>query len=148
MMTRTFSELQRFKTFSERYEYLRLTGVVGDATFGFDRYLNQTLYNSKIWQNVRDSVIIRDNGCDLGLAGYEINGKIIVHHMNPISIEDIERENKKIFDPEFLICTSHNTHLAIHYGDISLLPELPKKRYPGDTVPWRQNSNKEKKDGY
>jgi hypothetical protein len=137
MQIRTFTELHRLKSFDERYEYLRLKGIVGESTFGFDRYLNQMLYTSRRWLKVRDNVIIRDEGCDLGIIDYEIKGTIIVHHMNPISIEDIEKENSKILDPEFLICTSSNTHLAIHYGDKSLLPKLPIIRYSGDTSPWR-----------
>lgn len=136
-MIRTFTELQRFKSFEERYEYLRLIGVVGKTTFGFDRYLNQMLYTSRLWLKARDTVLIRDNGCDLGVSGYEIKGKVIIHHMNPISIKDIERGDEHILDPEFLICTSYNTHLAIHYGNKSLLPELPVVRYSGDTCPWR-----------
>lgn len=133
---KTFTELKKIKSFEDRYRYLRLNGVVGKNTFGFDRYLNQTLYTSHRWIKVRDSIIIRDNGCDLGVIGYEIFGKIIVHHMNPISIEDIENESNCIFNPEFLICVSHKTHLAIHYGDEKILPEIPIIRRPGDTCPW------------
>lgn len=135
---RTFSELQKLMSFDERFNYLRLTGSVGESTFGFDRYLNQMLYTSRRWLRIRDSVIIRDNGCDLGFPDHDIKGKIIVHHMNPISVDDIEKENDDIVNPEFLICASHLTHLAIHFGDKSLLPEMPIKRYPGDTIPWRQ----------
>ena len=135
-VVRSYFELQRIKTFKARYEYLRLTAIVGEATFGFDRYLNQILYRSSHWAKVRDAVIIRDSGCDLGIADYEISGKIIIHHMNPITVEDVRSERDDIFDPEFLICVSHNTHQAIHYGDSSLLPQLPVKRYPGDTCPW------------
>ena len=135
-VVRSYSELQRIKTFKARYEYLRLTAIVGEATFGFDRYLNQILYRSSHWAKARDAVIIRDSGCDLGIADYEISGKIIIHHMNPITVEDVRAEHDDIFDPEFLICVSHNTHQAIHYGDSSLLPQLPVKRYPGDTCPW------------
>ena len=133
---RTFSKLQKFKSFNERFEYLRLTGVVGETTFGFDRYLNQMLYSSRDWLHVRDTVIIRDNGCDLGVPGYELGFRIIVHHMNPISIEDIEHSNEDIMNPEFLISVSPNTHVAIHYGNSNLLPELPIVRHPGDTSPW------------
>lgn len=138
MKIRTFSELRRLKTFEERYRYLRLTGVVGDSTFGFDRYLNQILYTSRRWQRTRDGIIIRDQGCDLGVKDYEIYGRIIIHHMNPITMEDLEVNDDKIFDPEFLICTSPNTHNAIHYGSESLLPRQPIERRPNDTCPWRQ----------
>ena len=136
-MIRTFTELNCLKSFDERYSYLRLNGIVGESTFGFDRHLNQMLYSSKKWLAVRDKVIIRDDGYDLGMVGYEIYGHIYVHHMNPISIEDIEENNDDIFNPEYLISTSRKTHLAIHYGDESLLPKLPVIRRPGDTCPWR-----------
>lgn len=116
---------------------MRLGGIVGKKTFGADRYLNQILYTSDIWLAVRDKVIIRDLGCDLGVEGYDIYGRIYVHHMNPITIEDIELERDEIFDPEFLICSSFNTHSAIHYGDESLLPQLPIIRKKYDTCPWR-----------
>lgn len=142
LMTRTFSELRKIMSFDERYEYLRLTGVVGESTFGFDRYLNQILYTSMLWQRVRDDVIVRDNGCDLGLLGYEIRGMIVVHHMNPIDIDDIRRNDERILNPEFLICTSFMTHKAIHYGNRELLPKLPITRHPGDTIPWRKHSKK------
>lgn len=138
MITRTYTELSRLKTFKERYEYLKLSGRVGQSTFGYDRYLNQILYKSPKWRKARDAVIIRDNGCDLGVEGYEIYDKIIVHHMNPITVEDIENENKDIFNPEFLISSSDITHKAIHYGDEDLLPKLPIERRPGDTIPWRK----------
>lgn len=139
MSIRTYSELITFPTFEERYQYLRLNGFVGKDTFGFDRYLNQIFYRSQKWRSIRDFVIIRDNGCDLGVEGYEINSKIIIHHMNPITLEDIERESEYLLDPEFLICTMHNTHNAIHYGDESLLPILPKARTRNDTCPWKRN---------
>lgn len=137
MMIRTYTELSRLATFEERYEYLRLGGSVGKETFGYDRYLNQILYRSQKWKDVRELVIIRDNGCDLGVEGYEIYGKIIIHHMNPITIEDIERQSDFLFNPEFLICTVHNTHNAIHYGDESLLPKAPIIRSKNDTCPWK-----------
>lgn len=136
-MIRTYSELRRIRTFKERYEYLRLRGQVGISTFGYDRHLNQMLYTSTRWRKLRDEIIIRDLGCDLGMTDYEIQGRIIIHHMNPISIEDIEYENPAIFDPELLICTSNNTHLALHFSDESLLPELPIERRPFDTIPWK-----------
>lgn len=135
-MTRSYSELRRLKTFEDRYEYLKLKGSVGRETFGFDRYLNQMLYKSRRWLRIRDDVIVRDEACDLGIYGYDIHHNIIIHHMNPISRDDIENEDDSVFDPEFLICTSHNTHMAIHYGDGSLLPKPLVIRYPGDTTPW------------
>lgn len=136
-MIRKYSELRRLKTFEERYRYLRLPGRVGEETFGYDRYLNQLLYRSGRWRSVRDIVIIRDNGCDLGIDDYEIRGQIIVvHHMNQITIEDIELNRPEIFDPEFLITTTDNTHKAIHYGNESLLPRLPIIRRQNDTCPW------------
>lgn len=135
-MIKTYRELKRLKTFEDRYDYLRIGGKVGQITFGYDRILNQLLYHSSRWKKVRDEVIIRDNGCDLGMEGYEIGDRIYVHHMNPISIEDIELENDDIFNPEFLICTSRRTHNAIHYGDKTLLPKLPIERKLNDTCPW------------
>lgn len=136
-MIRRYSELIRFDSFLDRYNYLQLKGQVGLDTFGLDRYLNQTLYRSSRWRRTRDKVILRDNGCDLGYEGFDIFDKIIVHHMNPLSIEDIEDDVDEIYDPEFLICCSFNTHNAIHYGDERLLPQLPVDRRPGDTCPWR-----------
>lgn len=138
MIIRTYSELSLLPTFEERYRYLRLTGQVGQETFGFDRYLNQVFYRSQRWKQVRDYVIIRDNGCDLGVEGYEIHGRIIIHHMNPITIEDIQRDSSYLLDPEFLICTVHNTHNAIHYGDERLLITAPIERTINDTCPWRK----------
>lgn len=136
-MIRSYRELRRLRTFEERYFYLQLKGIVGESTFGFDRYLNQILYASDRWLKTRDGVIIRDNGCDLGIDGYEIQGRILVHHMNPITIEDVEEERDIVFDPEFLICTALRTHNAIHYGDVSLLPKLPIERRRNDTCPWK-----------
>lgn len=138
MSIRTYSELIALPTFEERYRYLRLRGIVGEETFGFDRYLNQLFYQSPQWRDARDWVIIRDNGCDLGVEGFEIFGKIIIHHMNPITIKDIERGGDYLFDPEFLICVSHNTHNAIHYGDEKLLPQAPIVRTKNDTCPWKR----------
>ena len=135
---RTYSELITLPTFEERYRYLRLSGSVGADTFGFDRYLNQVFYRSRVWKDIRNYVIIRDNGCDLGVEGHEIYGKIIIHHMNPITAEDIERESENLLDPEFLICTIHNTHNAIHYGDESLLINKPIVRTKNDTCPWKK----------
>lgn len=136
-MIRTYSELRTYKTFIDRYNYLKLRGSVGVETFGFDRYLNQVLYRSRRWRRTRDGIILRDNGCDLGVEGYDIYDKIIIHHMNPLTIEDIENDVDDIYDPEFLISVSFNTHQAIHYGDESLLPKEPIERKPYDTCPWR-----------
>ena len=138
MSIRTYSELITLPTFEERYRYLRLGGRVGEDTFGFDRYLNQIFYQSNEWRDVRDYVIIRDGGCDLGMADREIFGKILVHHMNPIRQEDILRRSKFLLDPEYLICTVKNTHDAIHYGDESLLILPPVERTKYDTCPWRR----------
>ena len=134
---RTYSELIMLPTFKERYKYLRLGGTVGEDTFGFDRYLNQAFYKAREWLDVRDYVIVRDHGCDLGLEGYEIHGKIIVHHMNPILKSDILERNKFLLDPEYLISTVKRTHDAIHYGDDSLLLDAPIERTKNDTCPWR-----------
>lgn len=134
---RCYRELMRLKTFDERYDYLRLSGLVGESTFGFERYLNQSLYNSSKWKRIRNQIIIRDNGCDLGVEGYEIQGLIIVHHMNPISVDDLKDFSNDIFDPEYLISVSLTTHNAIHYGDKSLIPKEPVERRPGDTCPWK-----------
>lgn len=137
MSIKTYSELVLLPSFEERYQYLRLNGFVGQETFGYDRYLNQILYHSPKWKRSRDKAIIRDNGCDLGVEGYDIPGRILVHHMNPVTLEDIEREADIVFDPEFLISVSHNTHNAIHYGDESLLITTPTERRKYDTCPWR-----------
>jgi hypothetical protein len=134
---RSYSELENLKTFKERYEYLRLKGVVGKSTFGYDRYLNQMLYKSRRWRQSRDEVIIRDEGCDLGIKDYLITTQILIHHMNPITQEDIANGKDIIYDPNFLISTTPSTHLAIHYGDESLLAKPPVIRHPGDTIPWR-----------
>lgn len=135
---RTYSELIKLSTFEERFNYLKLDGRVGEDTFGFDRYFNQMLYHSPEWKQVRREVIIRDEGCDLGIPGREIFGKILVHHMNPMRLEDIEEHNPDIFDPEFLITVQKQTHDAIHYGDEDLLIESsPVVRKPNDTSPWR-----------
>lgn len=134
---RTYSELIRLPTLEERYAYLKLDGQVGEETFGFDRYLNQSFYKSKEWQTIRRHVIVRDNGCDLGLAGYEIGGKIFIHHMNPIGKRDILERNDFLLNPEYLICVTKRTHDAIHYGDEYLLPTKPTQRKPNDTCPWR-----------
>ena len=136
---KTYSELSKFKTFKERYEYLRLGGMVGEETFGFDRYLNQMFYKSEEWKRIRNYVIIRDNGCDLGIQDRKIIDSIIlVHHMNPITKEDIINKNEILLDPEYLITTVKNTHDAIHYGDESLLVEDLVERSANDTCPWKR----------
>ena len=137
-MIRTYSELITLPTFEERFEYLRLGGKVGAETFGFDRYLNQIFYKSDKWLSVRDKVIIRDNGCDLGIEGREIYGRILVHHMNPITMDDIVNHSSWILDPEYLITTVKNTHDAIHYSDESLLIKDPIERRKNDMCPWRR----------
>ena len=136
---RTYSELIQLPTFEERFDYLRLDGVVGKDTFGFDRYLNQQFYRSSEWKRIRNQVIVRDNGCDLGVDEYEIHGRILIHHMNPISIEDLQYMSDLLMDPEYLICVSHRTHNAIHYGDKSLIVTAPIERSQNDTCPWRHN---------
>lgn len=138
MTIRTYSELITLPTFEERFKYLKLNGKVGEETFGFDRYLNQIFYKSYTWLKVRDSVIIRDCGCDLGISGREIYGKILVHHMNPIEDKDLINKNDIILDPEYLICTTKNTHDAIHYGDTDLLFTDPIIRSKNDTCPWKR----------
>lgn len=137
MSIRTYSELITLPTFEERFKYLQLNGQVGESTFGFDRYMNQVFYRSQKWKSIRDFVIIRDCGCDLGVEGYDIHGKIIIHHMNPLSMRDIETESDFLLNPDFLICTTHNTHNAIHYGDENLLVTAPIERTKNDTCPWR-----------
>lgn len=138
MNIRTYSELITLPTFEARYEYLKLHGEVGKETFGFDRYLNQAFYKYPEWRKARDRVIIRDNGCDLGIEGREIRGKILIHHMNPITKEDILNRSEYLLNPEYLICTIKRTHDAIHYGDESLLAKDPIERKPNDTCPWRR----------
>lgn len=137
-MIRTYTELSKLKTFKDRYRYLRLNGAVGQDTFGFDRYLNQGFYKSKEWKNIRDQVIVRDNGCDLGVEGYDIHARIYIHHMNPILPKDIVDQTEFLLNPEYLICVTHNTHNAIHYGDESLLVTEPVVRTPNDTCPWKK----------
>ena len=139
MMIRTYSELIKLKTFKDRFEYLKLDGIVGEETFGFDRYMNQIFYKSREWTSVRRAVIIRDNGCDLGVEGYEIHGKILIHHMNPINLSDIVHKTDELLNPDYLITTVLSTHNAIHYGDASLLPVLPIERRANDTCPWKRN---------
>ena len=133
---KTYNELKRLDTFEERFEYLKLDGVVGKSTFGFDRWVNQNFYRSREWKLVRDFVIVRDNGCDLGIIGFEIASGLLVHHMNPITIDDIANSMEMILDSNFLITTSLRTHNAIHYGDETLLPREPIVRRMGDTKLW------------
>lgn len=135
---RTYSELIKLSTFEERYRYLKLDGKVGEETFGFDRYLNQMFYKSKEWRSVRNHVILRDNGCDLGIEGREIHGRILIHHMNPITKEDILNRSDFLMNPEYLISTIETTHNAIHYGDEDLLMKDPIERRKNDTCPWKR----------
>lgn len=138
MSIKCYSELVRIPTFQTRYQYLRLNGEIGKETFGFDRYMNQFFYRSPEWRRVRDFVITRDEGRDLGIPGREIFGRIIIHHMNPIRPEYIRERNEFLLNPEYLITTIHDTHLAIHYGDEHLLLQEPVVRRPNDTCPWKR----------
>lgn len=133
---RTYSELVEFDTFLKRYEYLSLRGTVGQETFGFDRWINQQFYTSSEWRKLRRDVIIRDQGCDLGVEGHDIHTRLIIHHMNPLTQDDIVHGTRNALDPEFLICTTHDTHNAIHFGDASLLAKPHIARSPGDTKLW------------
>ena len=136
-MILSYSELITLPTFEERYQYLRKSGIVGEETFGSHRYLNQKLYTSPEWRSIRNHVIVRDNGCDLGMEGYEIRGGVYIHHINPITMDDILNRTPALFDMDNLICVSFNTHQAIHYGDESLLPIISfVERTPGDTKLW------------
>ena len=136
-MIRCYTDLSKFNIFDERFDYLKLTGRVGEATFGRYRYLNQLLYESDDWKKVRDKVIIRDNGCDLGIDGMEVRHCIFIHHMNPITVQDVLGHRPEVYDPEFLICCSRATHNGIHYGDKTLLPGRQITRTPNDTCPWK-----------
>lgn len=135
-MLKTYSELSKLKTYEDRFNYLKLDGLVGIETFGYDRYLNQILYKTREWKQTRDIVIIRDMGCDLGVEGHEIHGPVLIHHMNPITKEQIINRDPIIFDPEFLITTYHKTHNAIHYGDSSVIPNSYTERKANDTKLW------------
>lgn len=137
-MIRTYSELSMLPTFEERFQYLQLKGAVGEETFGFDRFINQQFYRSPEWKRIRDIVILRDNGCDLGIEGYEIRERILIHHMNTVSVRDLEARSEFLLNPEYLITTTHNTHNAIHYGDEELLITAPKARVLNDTCPWKR----------
>lgn len=138
MTERTYSELRRLRTFEERFDYLNLRAQVADRTFGGERWMNQDFYRSYEWKNIRQFVIARDLGCDLGVEGFEIFDKVIIHHMNPMSRDQVASGDPVIIDPEFLITVTHNTHNAIHFGDRSRLPGLMVERRPGDTIPWRR----------
>ena len=136
---RTYTELSQLETFMERFNYLKLEGVIGEDTFGFDRYLNQVFYTSQEWRHARDIVIVRDNGNDLGVNGFGISKRnLIVHHMNPICVEDILKRKENILNPEYLICVSRSTHQALHYGNLDLLPKDIVDRKPNDTCPWKK----------
>ena len=137
MSIKTYSELITIPTFEERFEYLQLKGSVGKDTFGYDRHLNQVLYRSPEWKRLRNQIIIRDCGCDLACDGYDIHSKVLIHHLNPITVEDVLARSRKVFDPDNLVCVSHNTHNAIHYGDVDLLVTAPIIRTKNDTCPWR-----------
>lgn len=136
-MNKTYEELVKLKTFKERFRYLKLSGRIGEETFGFNRYLNQVFYRSKEWKQFRNKIIIRDNGCDLGIDGMEIHSKILIHHINPITKKDILERSELLMDENNVICVSHITHEAIHYGDESLLQDEYIPRRPNDTIPWR-----------
>ena len=139
---KSYSELQNLKTFEERFEYLKTRSGIGAETFGHDRYLNQVFYRTKEWRSVRNKVILRDNGCDLGIPGYELDSRqIVIHHMNPITVEDIQNRNPDILNPNYLICVSDATHKAIHYGDLESAPKGPISRTPNDTCPWKKGGN-------
>lgn len=139
MKIKSYKELKKLKTFDERFKYLKIDGAtVGQSTFGYERYINQAFYKSKEWKRVRDKVIIRDNGCDLGIDGENIGGSILVHHINPITLKDLEEGNKKVFDVNNLICCSKDTHNALHYGSEEYLNEIKEvERKPQDNFPWR-----------
>lgn len=137
LMMKTYSELSKLKTFEERFKYLQLKGEVGEDTFGFDRWINQQFYRSVEWRNVRNAVILRDDGCDLGDQNRPIKGRVIIHHMNPLQKTDFDQNPDYLLNPEYLVCVSHNTHNAIHYGDENLLPKEWTPRQPNDTCPWK-----------
>ena len=138
MIIKTYSKLISIPTYEERFDYLKLDGIVGKDTFGYDRYLNQAFYNSPEWKRFRRDMIIRDNGCDLACEGYDIRGRIILHHINPLTQEDLINRKEALFNPENIICVSHNTHNAIHYGDANLLIIGPVERTANDTCPWKR----------
>ncbi len=133
---RTYSELSRLTSFEERFEYLKLVGEVGERTFGFDRWINQRFYQSREWKTIREYVIFRDGGCDLGVPGYELRFGLLIHHMNPVTLDDIQHNGESILNPMFLITTSLQTHNAVHYGNAERLPRGPIERTSGDTRLW------------
>lgn len=137
MRKRSYRELLQLNSFEERFDYLKLAGEVGNPTFGYDRYFNQQFYHSSEWRRARNRIILRDNGCDLGMPDYEIHGRIYIHHINPITKQDVEDFSDNLFDPNNLICVTFDTHNAIHFGDERTLPKTPIERAPGDTCPWR-----------
>lgn len=137
MNIRTYSELIQISDYYDRFEYLKIGGKIGFETFGYDRYLNQILYTSPEWRKFRNAIIIRDNGCDMAMPGFEIYDRLTVHHLNPLTKEDILNRDPKIFDPENVVCVSHNTHMAIHYGSRDLLPQPIIVRTQNDTCPWK-----------
>lgn len=139
MVIKSYSELMRLNTFEDRYNYLKLNGQVGVSTFGYDRYINQLLYTSGFWKSIRNKIICRDNGCDLAVPGKIIYNRIIIHHLNVLTLKDIENNTELVSNPEFLICTSDNTHNAIHYGSIDMLIKDYTPRSPNDTCPWNKN---------
>lgn len=139
MNIRTYSELITLPTYEERFRYLKLNGAIGIETFGHERYLNQKFYQSQEWRRLRHQIIIRDNGCDLGVEGLDIYGPIVIHHINPIVTKDIIHNSEYLMNPEYLICVSKQTHNAIHYGDINLLNTAPVERTKNDTCPWKRN---------
>lgn len=138
MIIRTYTELMKLATFEERYKYLKLVSKVGEETFGFERYLNQQFYHSQEWKSLRSQIIIRDNACDLGIPGREMDSRIIIHHMNPITKDDLIHQSDFLLNPEYLICTSKKTHSAIHYGDDKMLFDEIVERSKDDTCPWRR----------
>lgn len=137
-MSKSYSELIKLQTYEERLEYLKLDGKVAAETFGYDRYLNQVFYKTKEWKSVRNEVIVRDNACDLGILDREIHGQVLVHHINPITPNDIKNRSAKLLDPENLICTTKRTHDGIHYGNTTMLSAGPTERSQNDTIPWRE----------
>jgi len=136
-MTRTYDELSQLKTFDERFQYLKLDGVIGEDLFGYMRQLNQAFYTSSLWKNVRNQIIIRDDGCDLGIPGHTIFGKLLVHHLNPLTKEDLINHSSRLVDPNNLITVSFDTHQAITYGDVALIQRDPIERSENDTCPWK-----------
>lgn len=136
-MIKTYTELIKFPTIEQRFQYAKLNGAVGIETFGWDRYLNQKFYQSRDWKDFRNEMIIRDNGCDLAMEGYEIHGGLFLHHLNPITVDDILENKFALLDPENVICVSRRMHQAIHYGDEDMIPKPLVERQPGDTIPWR-----------